>query len=89
LLKQALTGEIEVSAALRKIADARREAEKVRKLVRALGQTDESIPLNRRYAAVAAEPIDLAMDDKRVEQRSELMLLVDRLVKILERDFLR
>ncbi len=88
LLKQAQAGGIEASSALRKIADARRAAEKVRRLVRALGHTDEAMPLNRRYAAIAAEPIDLGADDQRVERLSELMLAVDQLVKILERDFL-
>jgi hypothetical protein len=53
------------------------------------GQTDERVPLNRRYAAVAAETIDLgASDDQRVERRSELMLAVHRLTRILEREFL-
>lgn len=77
-----------MTAALRNIAEARRATEQVRRLVRELGHTDESVPLNRRYAAIAAQPIDLATDEERVERRSELMLAVGRLVRILERDFL-
>ena len=88
LLKQVQAGKIRVAAALKSIAEARSQAGAVRKLVCELGHTDESVPLNRRYAAVAAEPIDLATDDQRVERRSELMLSVDKLVKLLERDFL-
>ena len=88
LLKQVEAGKVTVPTALKSIGLARREAEAVRKLVRELGNNDESVPLNRRYAAVAAEPIDLGTDDQRVERRSELMLAVDRLVKNLERDFL-
>jgi hypothetical protein len=88
LLKQVQAGKATVPAALNSIAEARRRAEAVRKLVRELGQTDERVPLNRRYAAVAAEPIDLASDDQRVERRSELMLAVHKLTRILERDFL-
>jgi hypothetical protein len=88
LLKQVTAGEVAVTVALRKTTEARRITEQVRKLVRELGHTDESMPLNRRYATIAAQPIDLATDEERVERRSELMLAVGRLVKVLERDFL-
>jgi len=60
----------------------------VRRLVRELGHTDEGLPLNRRYAELIAQPIDLAVDDERIERRSKLMSAVDKLVKILERDFM-
>ena len=75
-------------AALKSITEARRQAEAVRKLVRELGHVDERVPLNRRYAAAVAEPIDLAAGDQRVEQRSELMLGVYRLTQIQKRNFL-
>ena len=88
LLKQVQAGKTTVPAALNSIAEARRRADAVRTLVRDLGQTDERVPLNRRYASLAAEPIDLAADDQRVERRSELMLAVHRLTRILEREFL-
>jgi hypothetical protein len=60
----------------------------VRGLLRQLGQTEEPLPLNRRYAKVMANPIDLAGDERVIERRSELMLAVHRLVQALERDFL-
>ena len=88
LLRRALAGEIEIAAALRAIKQARRCAEAVRKLLVQLGQTDERFPLNRRYAKVMAQPIDLAGDDRIIEFRSELMLAVHQLVQTLERDFL-
>jgi hypothetical protein len=88
LLKQAHAGEVSVSAALKSIAEAHAHVNEVQKLVRDLGHSDESVPLNRRYAAVLAEPIDLAAEDHRGERRSDLMLAVDELVKILGRDFL-
>jgi len=88
LLKQVQVDELSIVVALRSIAEARRLSEEVRRLVRELGHTDEGLPLNRRYAALIAQPIDLAADDERIERRSELMLAVDKLVKILERDFL-
>lgn len=88
LLKQVQADEISLSAALRSIVEARRQADGVRKLVRELGHTNESMPLNRRYAAVIAEPIDLTADERRVELRSELMMAVGKLVRILENGFL-
>ena len=88
LLKQVQAGEVAVPTALKSITEARRQAEAVRKLVRELGHVDERVPLNRRYAAAVAEPIDLAAGDQRVEQRSELMLGVYRLTQILRRNFL-
>ena len=88
LLKRVQAGRVAVPTALTKIAEARRQAEAVRRLVRALGHTDERVPLNRRYAAVASEPIELAGDDQRIARRSELMRAVGKLAKILEQDFL-
>ena len=88
LLQKTEAGEVTVPMALKSIADARRVTDAVRKLVRELGNNDESVPLNRRYAAVAAKPIDLAMDDQCAGRRGELMQAVDKLVKVLERDFL-
>ena len=88
LVLRAQAGEIETAVALRAIQQARRCAEEVRKLLVQLGQTDERLPLNRRYAKVMAQPIDLAGDDQIIELRSELMLAVHKLVQTLERDFL-
>jgi hypothetical protein len=88
LLQQVQAGKVAVPAALKSIAEARRQADAVRKLVRELGHTDESVPLNRRCAAVIAEPIELAADDQHGKRRSALMLAVDRLAKLLERHFI-
>jgi hypothetical protein len=88
LLQQLQAGRITLPLALRSIAEARRLSNQVRDMVRELGHTDDSAPLNRRYAALVAEPIDLSADEQRLERRSELMLAVGRLVKLLERDFL-
>lgn len=89
LLERARAGEVAPVAALAAITEARRRAESVRRLVRELGQRDETVPLNRRYAAVVAEPIDLTAEDARLERRSELMLAVGKLVKWLEAEFLQ
>jgi len=88
LLQQVQTGKVTSAAALKFIAEARGCADRVRDLVRQLGQTDERTPLNRRYTAIMAQPIDLAGDDETVGRRSELMLAVHGLTQVLERDFL-
>ncbi len=88
LLKRVQSEKMMPAAALKKIADAKRRAAEVLKLVRQLGNTDESLPLNQRYAAVIAEPIDMSADEADIERRGELMMAVSRLVESLERDFL-
>jgi Fe-S-cluster containining protein len=88
LLQRVQSGKVTNDAALKSMAEARRCADHVRDLVRQLGQTDERAPLNRRYSAIMAQPIDLASDDETAERRSELMLAVHRLTQILEREFL-
>ena len=89
LLKRVQRDEITAPAALKKITEAKRHAAEVLKLVRQLGNTDESLPLNQRYAAVIAEPIDMSADEADIERRGELMMAVSRLVETLERDFLK
>lgn len=88
LLKRVQGGKTSPAAALKKIAEAKRRADEVLKLVRQLGNTDESQPLNQRYSAVIAEPIDMSADEADIERRGELMMAVSRLVETLERDFL-
>ena len=88
LLPRVQSGKITSDAALKSIAEARRDVDRVRELVRQLGQNDERMPLNRRYSAIMAQPLDPASDDETAERRSELMLAVHKLTRILERDFL-
>ena len=59
----------------------------VLKLVRDLGNTEETQPLNQRYAAIVAEPIDLSAAEADVERRGELMMAVAKLMKTLEQNF--
>jgi Fe-S-cluster containining protein len=88
LLKRVQAGKTSAAAALKKISEAKRRAEEVRRLVRELGNTDESVPLNQRYSAVIAEPIDMSADEIEIERRGELMMAVAKLVGTLDRDFL-
>jgi len=88
LLQRVRAGQLTPVAAGRRIRAAVRAAEAVRRLVRTLGETDETVPLSRRVARVLAQPLDFARDDRRIERRSKLLGAVDRLAKRLARDFL-
>jgi Fe-S-cluster containining protein len=88
LLQRTQTGEVTERAALKSIQRAHRCADKVRSILRELGDTDESIPLSRRYQRIMRQAIDLSADDHVIELRGELMMAVSDLVSTLERDFL-
>ncbi len=87
LLKRVETNELAVNAALKKISTAKIQVEKVRGLLRSLGQRDEKMALTHRYAAAMSAPIDLA-DETNAERHGELMLAVNDLMTRLQRDFL-
>ncbi len=89
LLQRVQAGKTTSDAALKAIAEARTCADRVRHLVRQLGHNDERMPLNRRYSAIMSQPLDLASDDdETTERRSELMLAVHKLTRVLKREFL-
>jgi len=88
LLKRVDTGEMTTGAALKKIAAAKQRAEAVRALLRSLGQRDEAMALTHRYAEAVSAPIDLS-DAGRADRHGELMLEVNDLMTMLQRDFLR
>lgn len=87
-LQRVAAGETASAAALKAILQARRAADEVRRLVRELGHTEERVPLNLRYSAILAQPMDLAGDDTILQRRSELMRAVERLTLMLQRNFL-
>jgi hypothetical protein len=88
LLKRVDGGGMTAGAALKKIAEARRLAETVRQLLRAAGQRDEQMALTHRYAEAMELPVDLSVDGA-ADQRGELMLAVNRLMQLLETNFLK
>lgn len=88
LLKRVEADEMSAGAALKKIAEAKKRAEKVRGLLRQTGQTDEAMPLTHRYSEAMAAPMNLA-DEQDAERRGELMLAVNDLMDLLQRNFLR
>jgi Fe-S-cluster containining protein len=87
-LKRVQAGSLSIRAARRAITAARRQADEVLRLVRALGDSRETVPLNRRYSDLMSQPIDFSDDESHLELRGELMLAVGKLVDALNRDFL-
>lgn len=88
LLKKVEANELTPSAALKKISIAKKRAGEVRNLLRVLGQRDELKALTHRYAEVISAPMDFSKPDD-AERRGELMLAVNDLMVMLQRDFLR
>jgi Fe-S-cluster containining protein len=89
LLRRVQAGGLEADAALKTIAQTKRQAEKVRVLLRQLGQNDERLAMTKRYAEAMNAPMDLSDHETDTERRGELMLAVDELMRLLQRDFLK
>jgi Fe-S-cluster containining protein len=88
LLKRVEAGELTAKAALKKISEAKRQAEQVKELLRLLGQRDERVAFTHRYAAAMSAPMDLS-DEQTGDRHGQLMLAVNDLMTVLQRDFLR
>ena len=88
LLKKVEAEELTAGVALKKISEAKQRREKVRELLRSLGQHEERMALTQRYTEAMSAPVDLS-DETDAERRGELMLAVNDLMTILQRDFLR
>jgi Fe-S-cluster containining protein len=88
LLKRIEAGEMTAGAALKKILAAKNQATRVRELLPASGQREERMALTHRYAEAMSAPVDLS-DDGAAERRGELMMAVNDLMQVLQRDFLR
>jgi uncharacterized protein len=89
LLKRVAADELVANAALKTISAAKKQAEKVRGLLRQLGQNDERIAMTKRYAQAMSAPIDLSDHESDTERRGELMLAVDELMQQLQQNFLK
>jgi Fe-S-cluster containining protein len=88
LLKRVEADEMTAGVALKKISEAKKNAERVRGLLRSVGQRDEGMALTHRYTEAMNAPVDLS-DENGAERRGELMMAVNDLMTILQRDFLR
>ena len=88
VLKRAQAGEITDAQALKTIRRTHRLAQRVRRILRQLGDTDETVALSRRYQRMMRQPIDLSADERLADLRGELLLAVTDLAGALERNFL-
>src|SRR5665213_304235 len=84
LLKKVQADELTADAALKKITETKQRAEKVRELLRSLGQREERMALTHRYAAAMSGPVNLS-EANDAERRGELMLAVNDLMQLLQR----
>ncbi len=89
LLKRVGADEMTAGAALKKISDAKILVKKVRELLRSLGQDDGRLALTKCYAQAMSAPVDLSASENNSELRGELMLAVNDLMQVLQRDFLK
>lgn len=88
LLKRVESGAMSAGAALKKITATKKQAVHIRELLGELGQRDEHMALTHRYTEVMSAPVDFSRPDD-AEKRGELMLAVNDLMTVLQRDFLR
>lgn len=88
LLKRVESGAMTAGAALKKITATKKQAAHIRELLGKLGQRDERMALTHRYTEVMSAPVDFSRPDD-AEKRGELMLAVNDLMTVLQRDFLR
>jgi Fe-S-cluster containining protein len=89
LLKRVQSEEMPAPTALKRIADAKKLVEKVRRLLLRLGDDDEQLALTKRYSRMMSRPIDLSASEDIGETRGELMLAVNDLMHVLQREFLK
>jgi hypothetical protein len=78
---------MEQAAALRVIRDAKAHAEKVRSLLRALGDNDENLALSARFRQTARRMERIALSEESAEAFGELTLTVHQLNHALSQCF--
>jgi hypothetical protein len=87
LLKSVKAGRTEISAALRIIRDARRRVEKVKRLLRDLGNTEEELALSKRFRKVKRQLESHPLDDETAGTFADLTLAVHDLNVLLSDAF--
>ena len=89
LLKRVQAGELDADAALKTIARAKHQVEKVCKLLRRTGSGDERLALSHRYVRAMSEPVDLSAGKASADLPGKLMTTYRDLMLMLQDDFLR
>jgi hypothetical protein len=87
LLKRVLTGAVPANHALRTIRTARQRSEKVRRLLRELGDADEQLPLSRRFNRTRRRLESSELGHGQAEVFAELTLAVHELNLLLGESF--
>ena len=89
LLQRVQAGEMLPESALVRIVAARKLVETIRRLLRRFGDRDETSDLMHRYARMMSAPLDLAANEAKAGARGQLMLAMNDLMRLLQRDFLK
>ncbi|HWH68024.1 MAG TPA: YkgJ family cysteine cluster protein [Candidatus Sulfotelmatobacter sp.] len=87
LLKRVKAGHTQPAAALRVIRSAQRRAEKVRRLLRTLGDTDENLALIERFRRTTQRLEEIGMDRASADTYGQLTLAVHDLNYLLSEEF--
>lgn len=87
LFKSVAAGETELPAALRTVRTTRQRAAKVRGLLVALGDTDESLALSLRFKRARRRMESAAVDDTTAETYADLTMAVHHLNLSLAQNF--
>lgn len=88
LLQNVIAGKVRITDARSIINETLKHAGTIRRLLRRLGQRDETLPLSIRYRMAMQEPLDLSAGPEQERLRGRLMLAVYELTQRLEKDFL-
>lgn len=88
LLKRVEAKEMTAKAALKKISTAKLKSEKVRTLLQQMGNDETQMALTHRYAETMSAPVDFS-DENAADRHGQLMLAVNDLMQLLQRDFLQ
>jgi Fe-S-cluster containining protein len=89
LLKRVQAGELDANAALKTIAKAKLQVERVRGLLRKFGQRDERVALTERYRQAMTAPVDLSGGKASAGLPGKLMLAFRDLMRTLQGEFLK
>jgi Fe-S-cluster containining protein len=89
LLKRVQAGELGADLALKIIAQAKQQVEKVCELLRCTGSDDQRLALSQRYRRAMSEPVDLSGGKVSIGLPGKLMLNYHDLMQTLQRDFLK
>ena len=89
LLKRVQAGELEADAALKTIAQTKRQVERVCRLLRGTALDDERLALSQRYQRAMSAPVDLSGGKASAELPGKLMTIYRDLMQMLQGDFLK